>query len=104
MVKKRRKTAVRRSSPSGERSAGGAPIARRGHVVKGVRMVLEPCSRRRREGEKKGRWQRRGGPFIETRRGAKEGGSRSKRCHTAGRGQGPAVVVGRQRPEAGGTP
>jgi hypothetical protein len=33
-------------------NGGGAPVARRGQEVKGVRVVLEPCSRRRggREG------------------------------------------------------
>jgi hypothetical protein len=35
-------------------NGGGAPVARRGQEVKGVRVVLEPCSRRRKEGEKRG--------------------------------------------------
>jgi hypothetical protein len=50
-------------------SSSGAPVARRRQEGQGVRVVLEPSSRKRREGRKKGRATMGGALFNLTHRG-----------------------------------
>jgi hypothetical protein len=86
-------------------STVGSSISRRGQEVKGVRVVLEPCSRRRKGAVEMVWW-----PFYRGTAGRRGRGvvrvqlrPRGKRGVRGGAGgEAREAVVDRQRPEAGG--